>query len=275
MLCTCIVPWGSDIFKQLFWRGLERLSLLGRIPDSFAETILCSMGEPALIFDETMSLVWANPSAEMYFGHSSEYMHGRKCLQLFGEHVECMDRCPVEKAFATGEEQVLAVDDLASPKMLVEAVPCRGKDDLFVLAIIHSPPENSRSTALSRELSAKLNRCANLEEAAPVLLEALGSLAFVSSMGLYRLTGDTYELLAGKGVPRSFPAALFAELPVGTATTLAARYTGTPEGASVYPSEKDLVLYAGRDSWGPASCSMLEMVGEALKEFTGRLSRSS
>lgn len=249
--------------------------MLGKIPDSFAETILCSMGEPALIFDETMSLVWANPSAEMYFGHSSEYMHGRKCLQLFGEHVECMDRCPVEKAFSTGAEQVLAVEGLESMKMLVEAVPCRGKDDLFVLAIIHSPPEPSRNRALRRELSAKLNRCADLEEGAPVLLEALETLSFVSSRGLYRLSGDEFALLAGKGVPRSLPAAIISGLPEGSTSTLGSGSTGTPGGASVYPADGELLLYAGRDSWGPASSSMMELVGQVLEEFSRRLSRSS
>lgn len=229
------------------------------------------MGEPALIFLEDMTLSWVNPSAEIYFGHSIEYMQGKKCLQLFSEHLECMDRCPVEKAFETGSEQILAVNGIDSTHKLIEAVPFGKNGDMFILAIIHSPPENHRARALRRDLAAALNKCATLPDASNTILDAIGVLSFVSRKGIYTLSSNEYRLLKGTGVPDSISADLLSESVTGKVVYLNPDCIGMGEGAAVFPVSERVLLLAGRGAWGSKSRGMLELVGEVLQECIGRL----
>lgn len=229
------------------------------------------MGEPALIFLEDMTVSWVNPSAEIYFGHSIEYMQGKKCLQLFSEHLECMDRCPVEKAFQTGSEQILAVNGIDSTHKLIEAVPFGKNRDMFILAIIHSPPENHRARALRRDFAAALNKCATLSDASDTILDAIGVLSFVSRKGIYIHSADEYRLLKGTGVPDSISEELLSELITGNMIYLTPDIIGLSEGAAAFQVNDRVVLLAGRGAWGSKSRGMLELVGEVLQECIGRL----
>ncbi len=229
------------------------------------------MGEPALIFLEDMTVSWVNPTAEIYFGHSIEYMKGKKCLQLFSEHVECMDNCPVEKAFETGSEQILAVTGIDSTHKLVEAVPFGKNGDMFILAIIHSAPENHRTRALRRDLAAALNKSATLSDASDTILDAIGVLSFVSRKGIYILSNGEYRLLKGTGVPDSISADLLPESITGKVTYLNPDCIGLGGGAAMFPVSGKVVLLAGRGAWGSKSRGMLELVGEVLQECIVRL----
>lgn len=229
------------------------------------------MGEPALIFDEKFSVVWANPAAEVFFGHSTEYMNGMKCTQLFSEHMECMSKCPVQKALETGTEQILAVDGISMLHKLIEAVPFGSSEKLLILSIIHSPPENHRTRALRRDLGAALNRCATLEEASDIVLDAIGVLAFVNRRGIYLLSGNKFDLTRGFGVPESFPSGVLDECPAGEIAYLSPDEINLDEGAALFPVNGKVVLLAGRGSWGPTSRSMLEMVGEVVQDCIHRL----
>lgn len=245
--------------------------MLGNIPGSFAEAILCSMGEPALIFDEFMTVNWANPSAEIYFGHSAEFMQGKKCSQLHSSHLECMDRCPVEKAFRSGSEQTLAVCGIRSCHKLVEAVPWKDGTGLFVVAIIHSPPENLRTRALRRDLGAALNRMATLEEASDTILDAIGVLSFVNRKGIYIKSGDGFMLLKGTGVPDSIPVQLVKDSVEGEVNHLNSQDMVLGDGAALFPVSDSVLLLAERGPWGSKSRGMLELVGLVVRECIGRL----
>jgi len=228
------------------------------------------MGEPALIFLEDMTVNWVNPSAELYFGHSIEYMRGKKCSQLFSEHVECMDRCPVEKCIETGTEQTLAVNGIDSSHKLIEAIPFGRGESMFILSIIHSPPENNRTRALRRDLAAALNRSATLEEASDIILEAIGVLSFVNRKGIYTHTGSEYRLLKGIGVPDRIPKDVMSDTETGKLIHLDEGTYGFGGRAAVYPVSDHVMLLAGRGAWGSTSRGMFELVGEVVQECIHR-----
>lgn len=252
------------------------------IPASFTERVLCSIDEPALIYDENMTICWANPAAEIHFGHSSQVIHGKKCRQLFHDKLVCMGKCPVEKALQTGTEQLLAVNTIRNPHKLIEAIPCFSGNNNFVLAIIHSVPESAGLKAIRRDLAAALNSSATLYEAADTILDAMAGLAFVHRRGIYSLSEGGYRLVKGIGVPGLIDQGSL-NLPdepgmVYIPEKDAGFHEKEPftDGCAVVPvmsssGKVRIILLAGRGSWGMESRSMLELVGEVLGECIDRL----
>ncbi len=250
------------------------------IPASFTERVLCSIDEPALIYDENMTICWANPAAEIHFGHSAEVIHGKKCRQLFHSRLVCMGRCPVERALQTGMEQLLAVNTIRNPHKLIEAIPCLSGDNNFVLAIIHSVPEAAGRTGIRRDLAAALNTSATLPEAADTILDAMAGLAFVHRRGIYALADMGYRLIKGIGTPVLIPRLDLPDQPgmVYIPPEDVSFHENDPftDGCAVVPvqsasGEVRIILLAGRGSWGMESRSMLELLGEVLAECVERL----
>jgi len=255
--------------------------LFRNIPGSFAEKVLCSISEPALIYDENRDICWVNPAAEIFFGHSSQYLHGMKCNQIFNTRVECMDRCPVNLAFQTGKDQLLAVDTLDTEGRLIEAIPCGKEDNSFVLAIIHSPPEKDRHRALRRDLAASLNSCTTLVEASSQILGAAEKLVYLNRVGIYLGSGDDLILSTGRDVPTVLPGVLqiVPEGPVflNSDDLPAKQAIEFPAGLTLMPIAKlngvssGVYILAGRVCWGSESRGMLELISGVLSECIERL----
>ncbi len=255
--------------------------MFNNISGSFIEKVLCSLSEPILILDEELKIFWTNPSAEMFFGHSTEYMAGEKCRKFLSCTDEFLKRCPVKKSLITGEEELLAVEGLLSPHKLLEAIPYRQGENNYTLAVIHSVPEIDRDKALRRDFAARLNRYSTLEEAASDIILAMQSLSFLPSCGIYLNKNDRFELLEGQNVPPEFsdlsteldfskPLYLPPErLPFITEITF-------PEGGTFIPvlspdGSVNVVLFAGRGSLGTKTRSRLEMMADVLGTCISRL----
>jgi hypothetical protein len=260
--------------------------LFKNIPGSFAEAVLCSISEPAIIYNSDIRVAWANPSAEMFFGHSVELMMGERCTNLFSGTMECYNLCPVKKALETGKEEVLAVNGAVYPHKLIEAIPYEGEFERFILAIIHSTPSADRHQALRTDFGARLNTSATLKEAAPDIVNAMESLTYVPFNGVYIKSGTRFDLVYGKGVPgflsnvtlkftRNSPLYLSEE---GLAFTSSGSF---PRGAAIIPlssfkTDIDVLLFSSSGQMGTESRSMLEMIADVLQSCIKRLtSRAS
>ncbi len=251
------------------------------IPDSFTETVLCSISEPALIFDSDIRVIWANPSAELFFGHSSEFMAEKKCMELFGGVLECFDNCPVKKALTTGTDEVLVVDGVVCPHKLIEAIPySRGRETL-ILAIVHSVPEVDRNKALRRDFAARMNLSVTLEEAAPDIVNAIKSLTSVPTCGIYVKQNDQFDLLYGGGVPNAIPCRS-SEFDFSSPLYLPSDrlpFTSDdefPDGAAIVPvaapgGETGVLLLAGRGTMSTTARNRLEMIASVLGSCIIRL----
>ncbi|MCK5132758.1 MAG: PAS domain S-box protein [Candidatus Sabulitectum sp.] len=247
------------------------------VSGSFTEAILCSISEPAIIYDSDIRVVWTNPSAEMFFGHSTEFMAGKKCSDLFPGILECFDNCPVEKSLATERDEVLVVDGVVYPHKLIETIPYDKDGEKFVLAIIHSVPEIDRNKALRRNFAARLNKSGNLKDSAPDIVNAIKSLASVSCCGVYVRSGNRFSLLLGNGVPEfltgidlTSPSYLSGEkLPFDTDGSY-------PDGAAIIPvvapgGITEMLLFAGRGTMSTKFRSRLEMIASVLAGCINRL----
>lgn len=247
------------------------------IPGSFTEAVLCSISEPTIIYNSDIRVVWANPSAELFFGHSTEFMTGRKCTDLFPGMLECFDNCPVGKSLATERNEVLVVDGIVYPHKLIETIPYEENNEKLVLAIIHSVPEIDRNKALRRDFAARLNRSANLKESAPDIVNAIKTLTSVSVSGVYLKSGDKFNLLFGDGAPEFItdidslsPSYLSSEM-------LSFSTNGSfPDGAAIIPVASPdgrvrVLLFADNGTMSTEFRSRLEMMGSVLENCITRL----
>gem|GEM_PF-3347612 len=251
------------------------------IPGSFTESVLCSISEPALIYNSDLRVAWANPSAEMFFGHSSELMMGERCTNLFSGIMECFKLCPVRKALETGNEEVLAVDSAVYPHKLIEAIPYDGEFERFILAIIHSSPAVDRNKMLRLDFASRLNTSATLNEAAPDIVNAMESLTSVPCNGVYIKSGDGFELLYGKGMPGfissvSLKLKVHSPLYVSEEGLALASDGSFPFGAAIIPlgcrkGEIDVLLVSACGAMGTDSRSRLEMIADVLESCIRRL----
>lgn len=245
------------------------------IPDSFAERILCSISEPALIFNENRDICWVNPAAEILLGHSSGVLCGKKCAQIFN-NPECAVSCPVDKAFETGTDQTLEVESLLQSDRLVEAIPYGRNRTRFVLSIIHPAEEKDRLESLRRDLAAALNSRTTLREAAVDVLAAMENLASIRRKGIYTGTGEKLVLLSGTSVPQTI--SRHTEKPgfVRAANLSDGELTGFPDGIALIPvagssGNPEVFLAAGRGRWGSESRRILELIAEVLSSCVDRL----
>jgi len=235
------------------------------------------MSEPVVIFSENMKVVWTNPSAELYFGHSTEFMTGKRCTELFRGILECIENCPVEKSFVSKEEETLVVDGLISPLKLIDAVPYTENGRNLVLAIVHSVPEIDRDKALRRDFAALLNTSTTLEDAADDILDAVKNLTSVSTCGIYTGSGSSFKLFSGYGVPEKISGAEFKApvylshegLPFNAEDSF-------PDGAAIVPvvapdGSVPMLLFAGRGSMSTKFRNRLEMMSDVLSSCVKRL----
>ena len=263
------------IFNELFWRGLERHRLFRDIPDSFAERILCAISEPVLIFDENRHICGVNPAAEILLGHSSGFLQGKKCSQIFS-NPECASFCPVEKAFETGEDQTCAVKSLLYAARLLETIPYGRNVTRFVLSIIHPAEEKDRLETLRRDLAAALNRRTTLEEAAEDILASMENLASIRRKGIYTGAGNKLALLEGTGVPSSISRLADKAGYFSTENLSEEEQEGFPDGIALIPvtgssGRPGVFLAAGRGRWGSESRRILELIAEVLSSCIDRL----
>jgi len=277
------------VFKSCRWRelvrysagrfrgGLERCSLFNNISNSTIEKVLCSMSEPVVIFNENMRVVWTNPSAELYFGHSTEVMAGKRCTEFFRNTLECIENCPVEKSFASEEEETLVVDDLLAPRKLIDAIPFTKNSSNLVMAVVHSVPEIDRDKAIRREFAALLNNSATLEDAANNILCAVKNLTSVSSCGIYTASGNSFALLRGCEAPKTISDEGFNSPVYLSQDRLPFSDTSSfPDGAAIVPvvtpdGSVPVLLFAGRGTMCTNSRNRLEMMSDVLSSCVLRL----
>lgn len=252
--------------------------------DSFVEKTLCSISEPALIFDENMKVIWTNPSAEMFFGHSTEYMNGESCYSLFSRYTECINDCPVSKSLHSGKQEALVVEDIDCPYKMIDAIPFKNGEKNVVLSIIHSVPEINRDNALERDFAARLNLSGTLASAAPEIIKVVRNLTTVSVCALYAKKHDQFDLFYGTNAPLSiydlsseinFASPLY--LP--TEKLPFAEKNDFPDGAAIIPitspgKEINYLLFAGSGNMDTKSRSRLEMIASVLESCIGRLTAS-
>lgn len=218
-----------------------------------------------------------NPSAELLFGHSSEFLSGKKCTELFGGMLECFDSCPVEKSLSTGRNEVLVVDGVIYPQKLIETFPYNTCKEKLVLAIIHSVPEVDRNKALRRDFAALLNKSATLKKAAPDIVNTMKSLTSVSVCGVYVKSNDKFNLFLGEGAPEfisesgiTSPSYLSGEmLPFTPGDSF-------PDGAAIVPvvtqgKKAEVLLFVGRGTIGTKFRNRLEMMASVLESCIARL----
>jgi hypothetical protein len=235
------------------------------------------MSEPVVIFNENMRVVWTNPSGELYFGHSTEVLAGKRCTDLFGGILECIENCPVKKSFASREEETLVIDDLLAPRKLIDAIPFTENGRNLVRAVGHSVPENDRDTAVRREFAALLNNSATLEDAADDILNTVKNLSAVSICGIYTGAGSSFKLFSGYGVPEKIsgvefkvPAYLSREgLPFSDTSSF-------PDGAAIVPvvasdGSVPVLLFAGQGTMSTKFRNRLEMMSDVLSSCVKRL----
>ena len=255
--------------------------MFSNIQGSFINELLCSLSEPVLVIDEELKIFWTNPSAEMFFGHSTEYMSGQECRKFLACSDEFIENCPVKRSLATGEGELLVVDGLLYPDKLLEAIPYSQGNKNYTLAIVHSVPEIDRDKALRRDFAARLNQHSTLEEAASDIIMAMQSLSFLPSCGIYVRKRGRFELLEGQNVPAEFcnvptvldfskPQYLSSErLPFETDISF-------PEGGAIIPvispdGSSNVLLFAGRGSMCTKSRNRLEMMADVLGTCISRL----
>ncbi|MEA3265364.1 MAG: hypothetical protein U9P42_00275 [Candidatus Fermentibacteria bacterium] len=247
------------------------------IPGSFTEKILCSISELVIIYDSNIRVVWVSPSAELFFGHSTEFLAGKKCTDIFHGLLECFDNCPVARALISGDKETLVVDGILTPRKLIEAASYNEDGEQLVLAIVHSVPQVDRNKALRRDFAALLNQSATLQEAAHTILNAMQTLTSVQACGIYDVSGNEFKLLLGTEVPDSFngpdfesPCYLSAEnLPFNSDNSF-------PDGAAFIPvpdreGKTRILLLAGRGTMGSRFRNKLEMIGSVLESCVNRL----
>ncbi|MCK5787012.1 MAG: PAS domain-containing protein [Candidatus Sabulitectum sp.] len=249
------------------------------IPGSFTEAILCSISEPALIYDRDIRVIWANPAAELFFGRSTEYMTGKKCTDLFSGPLECFDNCPVRKSIETGIDQVVVVDGIENSSKMIETISHNSAHEELVLAIIHTVPDIDRDKALRRDFAAKLNQWATLKDAAPDIITAINSLTSASVCGIYTRADGKFILFHGKGVPQTisgdshgFSSPLY--LPSNN-LPFSSEYV-FPDGVAIVPvvspdGNTDVLLFAGQGTLGTKQRHRLEMIASVLESCIGRL----
>ncbi len=260
--------------------GSGKVVVFKNIPDSFTEKILCSISELVIIFDSNIRVVWVNPSAELFFGHSTEFLTGKKCTDIFQGLLECFDNCPVARALVSGNRETLVVDGIIAPHTLIEAVSYNEDGEQLVLAIVHSVPQVDRNKALRRDFAALLNQSATLQEAAQDILNAMQSLTSVDSCGIYEVSKGEFNLILGEKVPESFsgpgfesPCYLSSEnLPFNGKKSF-------PDGAAFIPvpdteGNTRILLLAGRGTMSSRFRNKLEMMGSVLESCVNRLTSS-
>jgi len=235
------------------------------------------MSEPVVIFSENMKVVWTNPSAELYFGHSTEFMTGKRCTELFRGILECIENCPVEKSFVSKQEETLVVDGLVSPLKLIDAVPYTENGRNLVLAVVHSVPEIDRDKALRRDFAALLNTSATLEDAAYDILGAVKNLTAVSRCGIYTAADNSFVLLKGYEVPETILDAGFRAPVYLSQNRLPFNDTSSfPDGAAIVPvvtpeGSVPMLLFAGRGTMSTKFRNRLEMMSDVLSSCVKRL----
>ena len=254
--------------------------MFNNIQGSFIDKVLCSLSEPVLVIDEDLKIFWTNPSAEMFFGHSTEYMSGQKCRKFLSCTDEFLEKCPVKKSFATGEGELLVGDGLLNPHKLLEAIPYSQGECNYTLAIIHSVPEIDSDKALRRDFAARLNLYSTLEEAASDIIMAMQSLSFLPSCGIYVRKNGRFELLDGQNVPPEFceaPTELDFSKPQYLSSDRLPFETeiSFPEGGAIIPvlspdGSVDVLLFAGRGSMCTKARSRLEMMADVLETCISR-----
>lgn len=216
----------------------------------------------------------------MFFGHSTEFMAGKKCTELFHCILECFDNCPVEKSLSTERDEVLMVDGVVYPHKLIETIPYNRNNEKLVLAIIHSVPEVDRNKALRRNFAARLNRSGNIKDSAPDIVNAIKSLASVSSCGVYVRSGDKFALLLGNGVPESLIGIDLISPSYLSSDKLPFDADGSfPDGVAIIPvvapgGITEALLLAGRGTMSTKFRSRLEMMASVLASCIKRLTSS-
>lgn len=279
MIGSCQLQYLIEYLVTRFLGGRKAL-LFKNIPGSFTEAVLCSISEPALIYDSDLKITWTNPSAELFFGHSTEFMTGNKCLDLFQNSLECFQDCPVSRSFASWRKETLLVDGVVRPNMLIKAIPYKEDDKRFVLAIIHSIPDIDRNKALRRDFAALLNQSATLEEALQNIINVMRTLTSVSVCGVYTKSGEHFRLLRGDGAPEFILDADFTSPSYVSQNRLPFDSRNSfPNGIAVVPvtapgrNTREL-LFVGKGTLGTKNRNRLEMIASVLAECIARLTSS-
>lgn len=110
--------------------------MLNDIPGPLVERILCSFDEPVVVFNDKFAVAWVNPSAEILFGHSFEFLKGKKCAQVFPGRLECLESCPVRRALEP--EDTSEKPPVFSRCGLADVIPFEKGSNSFALAILKS-----------------------------------------------------------------------------------------------------------------------------------------
>ncbi len=250
------------------------------IPGSFTESVLCSISEPALIYDSDLRVTWANPSAELFFGHSTEFMTGKTCLDLFQSRLECFQDCPVKRSLISRMEETLVVDGVVCPNMLIKAIPYKEESNRFVLSIIYSVPDIDRNKALRRDFAALLNKSATLEEALQDIIDVMRTLTSVSVCGVYAKSGERFRLLRGDGAPEFITDADFTSPSYISQDSLPFDSQNSfPNGVAIIPisvpgRDTRELLFVGRGTLGTKYRNRLEMIASVLGGCITRLTSS-
>ncbi len=254
------------------------------VSDSLLEKVLCSISEPVLIINKTLEVVWTNPAAELFFGHSTEYITGKKCSSFLHCSMECQKNCPIRKAFETGDDELLIADGLVYPTKLLEVFSYKIESETFKLAIIHAIPPIDKHKTLRRDFAARLNLSASINDAAEDIVGIMQNFTDEQSCGLYVKKNDQFELLAGVRVPSRIPDVsdkfdLSKPLYLSSDKLPIFQTFSFEEGVAIIPvvSSKNkvtLLLFVGRGNLSTECRTRLEMMASVLESCLTRLTSS-
>ncbi len=178
------------------------------MPDfSHADTLLGvleSVSEPVVSYNESMRIAWMNPAAEIFLGISIERARGLSCIDIFPDDLPCRNNCPVRKALREWETVALLTEGLATGDCLLTAVPLlQDEGDRRVLEIIQGSFMEIPKAPFRSRILEELNRAFGMDEAAPVLVNAMREVAGPVGAGVYSIDGNGFTLVSGLGVRQS------------------------------------------------------------------------
>jgi hypothetical protein len=162
-------------------------------------SILDSISEPVVSYNDSLRICWMNPAAELFLGSSLERMRGMSCIDIFPDDLPCRNNCPVRKAFSDWQTVTLCTEGLASGESLLTAVPVmQDGESRRVLEIMQNPFIQLAKAPFKCRVLEDVNRAFTITEAAPFFIDAIQAVAGPVAAGVYIKTPEGYSLLAGR-----------------------------------------------------------------------------
>jgi hypothetical protein len=162
-------------------------------------SLLESISEPVVSYNDSLRICWMNPAAELFLGSSLERMRGMSCIDIFPDDRPCRNNCPVRKAFADWETVTLCTEGLAPGESLLTAVPIlQDGESRRVLEIMQNTFIQVTKAPFKCGVLENVNGAFTISEAAPFFADAIQAVAGPVAAGVYIKTPEGYSLLEGR-----------------------------------------------------------------------------